>query len=64
MIINFFPNDGCAIVYCTSRISLLAIKSIFLQKNNHHYFILKLHDTKGGDICCCCFVEKTIIITC
>ena len=42
MIMNFSPNDGCAIVYCISRISLLDMKSFFLTKN-HHYFNLKLH---------------------
>ena len=36
MIVNFSPNDGCAIVYCISRISLLDTKSIFF-----FFFFLK-----------------------
>ena len=58
----FFPNDGCAIVYCISRISLLDMKYIyFFCLKTHHYlywlqyfsFSLDLSDTKGGggDIC-------------
>ena len=29
MEINFFPNDGCAIVYCISQISLLDMNFFF-----------------------------------
>ena len=38
----FYQNDGCARVYCISRIYLLDMNQ-FLTKNNHHYFSLKLH---------------------
>ena len=31
IIINCFPNDGCAIVYCISQISSLDMKSILLK---------------------------------
>ena len=65
MIINFFPNDGCAIVYCISRISLLYIKLIFfLKKSPLLQFEIAFNDIsifltplKGvEDICF--FVEK------
>ena len=69
MISNFSPNNGCAIVYCISKSSLLHRKSIFYYKKNHHYFSFKLYLVKFGSFRhqrgpgeTSVFVEKTILV--
>ena len=34
MLIYFFPNDGCAVAYCISRVSLLDMNSIYSAKKS------------------------------
>ena len=62
--INSFPNDGCAIDYCISQISLLDMKAIFCwNKSALFQFEIAFSDIwilptprGGGDICF--YVEK------